>query len=416
MPRRATPLTVRQCETLGAGMHADGGGLYLRVSPTDARSWIFRYTLGGKRRDMGLGNYPLRTLAAARLKAEEAARTVLDGGDPLDAKVEQRAAAAKARIKLKTFEEAARQYIETHKAAWSNPKHAWQWTRSLEMFAFPTLGSIPVAEISASHVLDALKPIWGEKTTTASRVRGRIELVIGSAIADGTREDTRNPATWSLLKHLLPKPGKIATVEHLAAAAIDDMPGLYAKISAVDTMAAQALRFTILTASRTNEALGATWDEIDLGARLWTIPGDRMKAGRPHRVPLSDAAMAILREMAKVRIGDYVFQGQKAGQPLGGLALLRTLSRLGRADLTAHGFRSTFRDWCAERTDAPSEVAEMALAHVVGNKVEAAYRRGDMFEKRRELANRWAQFCTLGLGSLGLGSLGAGSNVRRLAS
>lgn len=396
MPRKVSnQLHVKQIDSLPIGLHADGGGLYFQRTARGA-SWIYRYTspVSKSRRDMGLGSYPIRTLGSARLKAQEAARIVLDGGDPIDDRLKKRGVEAKSKIKRTTFEAAAKMYIEKNAPGWRNEKHAWQWTRSLEMFVYPHIGSIPVAQLGVEDVMRCVEPIWLTKSETASRVRGRIETVIGFAIAGGMRDDTRNPATWSLLKHMLPERSKVAPVKHFEAAAIDSMPKVMAAIRAADTMASKALQFAILCASRTSEVIKATWPEIDMEARLWVVPGDRMKSGRAHRVPLSDAAMAILRELAKVaEPGGYVFHGQRAGQPLSNMALIMLLRRVGFGELTAHGFRSTFRDWAAERTNAPSEVAEMALAHVVGDKVEAAYRRGDLLEKRRELADEWAAHC-----------------------
>jgi integrase len=255
------------------------------------------------------------------------------------------------------------------------------------------MGELPVASVDTTLVLRAVEPIWNTKSETASRLRGRIENVLDWAGARGLRQGD-NPARWrGLLDKLLPKKSKVARVEHHAAAAIDDMPALMAKISGSDSIAARALRFAVLTSSRTNEALGARWQEIDLNARLWVVPRERMKAGREHRVPLSDAAFTIIAEMQTIRTADHVFPGQKEGAPLSNMALLMLLRRLGRGDLTVHGFRSTFRDWAAERTNFPAELAEMALAHAIGDKTEAAYRRLDMLEKRRELADAWAAHC-----------------------
>jgi len=393
MPRKVSnQLHVKQLDALPPGLHADGGGLYLQIGQ-NSKSWVFRYMLQGHRRDMGLGPYPERSLAKARELAFAARQKVLDKVDPIDFRLRERGIEAKAKIKRTTFEQAARQYVEAHAASWRNEKHRWQWTRSLEMFAFPIIGKIPVGQLTTDDVLAVLKPIWADKPETASRVRGRLEIVLGAAKAAGMR-DGENPALWSTLKHMLPAKEKIAPVQHHAAAAIDDMPKVMGAIRAVDTMASKALQFAILCASRTSEVINARWPEFDLDGRMWVVPGERMKSGRTHRVPLSDAAIAILRELATVaEPSGLVFHGQKAGAPLSNMALIMLLRRVGLGELTTHGFRSTFRDWAAERTNAPSEVAEMALAHSVGDKVEAAYRRGDLFEKRRELADQWAAFC-----------------------
>lgn len=395
MPKRATPLTVKQLETLPIGLHADGGavGLYLQVT-ANAKSWIYRFTspIGKSRRDMGLGPCGPITLAAARMKALAARRLVLDGIDPIDARLRERGIEQKSRIKRTTFRQAAEAYIAAHEAGWKNEKHRYQWRQSLESYAYPAIGNLAVGTIGADEVLSVLKPIWEVKTETASRLRGRIEIVLGAATAAGMREGA-NPALWSTLRHFLPAPGKIAKVEHHAAAGYDDMPKIMAAIRAAGTMAAKALEFTILSAARTSEVLLAQWSEVDIERSVWTVPAERMKAGREHRVPLGARAVAILREMEKVRTGEYIFQGQRAGHPLSNMALLMLLRRVGFPELTTHGFRSTFSDWVSEHTDTPAEVREMALAHAVGDKVEAAYRRGDLFEKRRELADAWAKQC-----------------------
>ncbi|HWB47530.1 MAG TPA: integrase arm-type DNA-binding domain-containing protein [Stellaceae bacterium] len=401
MPRHAKPLTVRGIEGLKAPeksdiLKADGGGLYFRVTPTGGRSWVFRYAIGDKRRDMGLGPYPDVGLSEARDKAAELRRQKRDGIDPLAAKAGRRAAAAKAM----TFKQCAEAYIEAHKAGWRNAKHGAQWTATLETYAYPTFGKLPVADIDTALVMTVLRPIWTAKPETASRVRGRIESIIGWATVSGYRQGD-NPARWrGHLDALLPQKTKVRAVEHHAALPYAEIGKFMAGLRAQEGAAAKALEFAILTAARTGEVIGATWQEIDWEGRTWTIPPERMKAHREHRVPLSTAALAILKALPKGGPGDRVF-------PLSNMALLMTLRRMERGDLTAHGFRSTFRDWAAERTAFPSEVAEMALAHVVGDKVEAAYRRGDLFEKRRQLAEAWSRFCAQP-------AAGGGDNVRPL--
>jgi integrase len=391
MPKRAEPLYVKQLETLPVGWHCDGNGLYLQVTP-NGRAWVYRYMLRGKRRDMGLGSYPARTLSAARLKAQEAKWLVIDGIDPIDQRLRERGIAAKARIKRTTFKLAAEAYIAAHEAGWKNPVHRHQWRQSLETYAYPIIGDMAVGTIGTDEVLAVLKPIWTTKTETASRLRGRIETVLGAAKAAGMIEG-ENVAVWSTLRHMLSPKAKIARVVHHKAASIDDMASVFGEVRAIDTMASRALRFVILTSCRTSEAIGARWSEFDLERGIWTVPGERIKAGRDHRVPLSAPALAIVKELEAVAEGDFVFPGQREGEPLSNMALLMLLRRIGYGNLTVHGFRSTFSDWCAERTTYPAEVREMALAHAIGNKVEAAYRRGDLIEKRRELADEWARHC-----------------------
>jgi integrase len=293
-----------------------------------------------------------------------------------------------------TFKACAEAYIHAHQAGWRNAKHRAQWPATLNTYAYPVFGDLPVQTIDTGLVLRAIEPIWTIKPETASRLRGRIESVIGWAAAKGYRPSGENPARWKdHLENLLPAKSKVRRVEHHAALPYGQLPEFVAELRRQEGVGALALEFAILTAARTGEVIGAQWDEIDTGARLWTIPGARMKAGKEHRVPLSDAAMAIVEAVVALKQGDFVFPGAKARRPLSNMALLMTLRRMGRDDLTAHGFRSTFSDWCAERTGYPSEVREMALAHTVGDKVEAAYRRGDLFEKRRKVMENWAVFC-----------------------
>jgi integrase len=315
--------------------------------------------------------------------------------DPIEAKRQARANSPVAAASAMTFAQCASSYITKHAAGWKNAKHAAQWTATLETYAFPMIGALPVAAIDTGLVLKVLEPIWNSKNETASRVRGRIESILDGATVRGFRTG-ENPARWKgHLDQLLPARSRVAPVEHHAALPYRDLPAFMSEIERqTASTGATALRFVILTAARTGEVIGATWSEIDLNARLWTIPAARMKGKREHRVPLSGPALQILDEMARVRTSssDYVFPGQRKGKPLSNMSLLAVLRRIGRADLTTHGFRSTFRDWAAETTAFPSDVLEMALAHAISSKVEAAYRRGDLFEKRRELMNAWAGF------------------------
>jgi len=385
-------LTARRVETeKRRGMFGDGRGLYLRVGPTGARSWVFRYQRGGRRRDMGLGPIAEVSLADARDAVNELRRGLRQGLDPIEGR-----RAAKPYQPAMTFAEVAEQYIATHQASWSNAKHAYQWRQTLGSYINPLIGALRVADVDTARILEALKPIWLTKAETASRCRGRIERVLDFAISAGHREGA-NPARWKgHLENLLPKRSSVASarVVHYAALPYAELGEFMGTLRSRDGVAAAALEFAILTAARTGEVLGAKWSEIDLERRLWVVPAERMKMRREHRVPLSGAALAVLDRVSRVRTSDFVFPGQKPRAPLSNMALLMLLRKLGRSDLTAHGFRSTFRDWCAEQTSFPSEVAEMALAHVVGDKVEAAYRRGDLFEKRRNLTEAWAKYCS----------------------
>lgn len=401
MPRRAPGLTAIKARTASPGRYGDGKGLYLLVRSAEARFWLFRYRRDGRMREMGLGSFPDVTLAEAREKAADLYRTVKGGTDPLAERearaMAEKAAAALALVRAITFGDVADKYIAAHEAGWRNPKHRHQWRNTLDTYAVPTLGASPVAEVDTGAVMLVLEPIWRELPETASRLRGRIESILDFATARGWRTG-ENPARWrGHLDNLLPARGKVAKVEHHPALPWRETGAFMAALQKQEGVAALALRFVILTACRTGEALGATWSEIDIAEALWTVPGARMKAGREHRVPLSDAALEVLKQAVALQTGRKgdapVFPGRKDSKPLSNMGLLMLLRRMERADLTAHGFRSTFRDWCSESTNYPSEVAELALAHTVSDKVEAAYRRGDMIDKRRRLMADWATFC-----------------------
>jgi integrase len=390
---KLTALAVTQAKR--RGYYGDGGGLFLQVSPNGAKSWVFRFKEAGKLREMGLGPVHTIGLADAREKARECRRLRLDGLDPIEVRKATRTHLKLDAAKAMTFKACAERYIAAHKAGWRNPKHAAQWPSTLAAYAYPAFGTLPVQTIDVGLVMKAVEPIWTVKPETAGRVRGRIESVLDWATARGYRQG-ENPARWrGHLENLLPKKSKVRRVEHHAALPYGEIAPFITELRQQEGVAARALEFAILTAARTGEVIGAEWDEIDFAERLWTVPADRMKAGKEHRVPLSDAAFAILDEMQKVRqVGDFVFPGGKSRRPLSNMALAMTLRRMGRAELTVHGFRSSFRDWAAERTGFPSEVAEMALAHTVSDKVEAAYRRGDLFQKRRQLMDAWARHCS----------------------
>jgi len=395
MAKQAAGLSARRVETeKRPGLYAAGDGLYLRVAASGSKSWIYRFQIAGKRRDMGLGPVRLFSLAQARERAREAGRLAYDKQDPIAHRTVERAAASLAAAKEMTFASCAAAYIEAHQAGWRNQKHGAQWTATLETYAYPIFGKQPVQSIDVGLVLKAIEPIWSTKPETASRVRGRIEAILDWATARGYREGP-NPAQWrGHLDKLLPARGKVRKVEHHAALPFDEIGAFMVELRQQEGIAARALELCILTAARTGEVLGMKWSELKLGPeRLWVVSGDRTKAGREHRVPLSDPAVKILEAMQAIRTGDFVFPGAKAGQPLSGMSMLMLLRRMGRGDLTSHGFRSSFKDWASERTSYAGEITEMALAHAVSDKVEAAYRRGDLLLKRHQLMRDWAKFC-----------------------
>jgi integrase len=376
------------------GMLADGGGLYLRISPSGAKSWVFRFRRDGKLHDMGLGPVHTITLAEARAKAVECRKLRLDGKDPLAEKRATRAQERLAAASAVTFKECAERYIETHRAGWRDETYAPQWESSLAAYIFPVFGDLPVQAIDVGLVMKAIEPIWMTRTATAARVRARIESVLDWAATSGYRQG-ENPARWrGHLENLLPSRSKVQRVEHHAALPYAEVGAFLVALRQQDGIPAHALEFVILTAARAGEVAGARWDEINTAERLWTIPAERMKSGHEHRVPLSNAAMAIVEKMAALRKSDFVFPGRKASASITIDSFWQLVRRMGRgADLTIHGFRSSFRDWAAERTEFPSEIAEMALAHTVGGAVERAYRRSDMFDKRRQIMDLWARFC-----------------------
>jgi integrase len=373
----------------------DGGGLYLVSRPPNGASWIFRFSRHGKDRWMGIGQYPTVTLKDARARATDARQLLSGDVDPIENRRQQRALTKLQLVRQMTFAQCAALYIASHKTAWRNAKHSAQWDATLKTYAYPLIGSLPVAAVDTSFVMKALQPIWSAKPETASRLRGRIEAILNWATVSEFRTGL-NPARWrGHLDNLLPARNKIAKVEHHAALPYADVPAFMVKLRHQEGMAARALEFLILTAARTGEVMGARWPEINLREKLWTIPAERMKAGKEHRVPLSPRAVEILEAVrpGPSEADGYVFPGNKAKKPLSNMAFSMLLRRMECIDMTAHGMRSSFRDWCAERTNFPSEVAEMALAHSVGNKVEAAYRRGDLYVKRQQLMDHWATFC-----------------------
>ncbi|KZD08541.1 tyrosine-type recombinase/integrase [Oceanibaculum pacificum] len=391
--QRLNALAVTHAKT--PGMHPDGDGLYLQVAPGGSKSWIFRYRLNGRKtpRDMGLGPVRLVGLAEARSKAQEARKLLLEKIDPLEQRRQGRAQRAADAAGTISFRDAAERYIKSQAPGWKNEKHKEQWGATLENYVYPVIGALPVNLVEVGHVMKILDPIWPVKTETASRVRGRIESVLDWADAHRYRKGD-NPARWKgQLEKLLPAPTRVKRVKHHPALPYRELPGFIDLLRKQDSIGALALEFTILTAARTGEAIGATWDEVDLSARVWTVPAERIKAGKEHRVPLSYRAMEILFMMREGRMNAFVFPGLRKGKPLSNMAMLGVLKRMGCGHLTTHGFRSTFRDWAAECTNYPSEMAEMALAHTIGNKVEAAYRRGDLFDRRRQMMRDFASYC-----------------------
>jgi integrase len=396
MPRTIGKLnSLKVARATEPGIYRDGGGLYLQITARGAKSWVYSFMLARRSREMGLGPTHTVSLAQARTLATDCRRQLLDGVDPIEARAAKRSAALVEAAATITFKDAAHGYIDAHKAGWRNAKHASQWEATLETYAYPVFGALPVHQIDVGPVMKVVEPIWATKPETASRLRGRIEAVLDWATARKYRLG-ENPARWrGHLDQLLPARSKVRRVKHHAALPYDELGAFVPALRLQDGIAARALEFLILTVARTGETIYARWPEINLDAKLWIVPAERMKAQKEHRVPLSDRAVEILREMAELRQSDYVFPGRDRSKPLSNMALLQLLHRMGRDDVTAHGFRSSFRDWTAERTSYPGEVAEMALAHAVGDKVEAAYRRGDLFEKRRRLMDDWARFCDM---------------------
>jgi integrase len=374
------------------GRYSDGRNLYLQVNANGAKSWLFRYELNGQERAMGLGPTADFTLKEARERANKARQLLADGIDPLEHKRSERAAKALEAARALIFKEAATQYFNQHESKWKNSKHRAQFLSTLEQYVFPKIGKLSVAAIDTGLVLKCLEPIWADKTETASRVRGRIESVLDWATVRGYRSGD-NPARWKgHLDQVLPARAQIQQTNHHAALPYAELPAFMVELAKREGTAARALEFTILTAARTGEVIGATWPEINLPEKVWTVPANRIKGGREHRVPLSDRAIALLKALPQEEGNDHIFIAPTATSPLSNMAMNVLLRRMKRDDITVHGFRSTFRDWAAEQTSYPNHVVEMALAHVIGDKVEAAYRRGDLFDKRKKLMAEWAGF------------------------
>ncbi|CAK0036275.1 putative phage integrase [Burkholderia pseudomallei] len=385
---------IQVTRTKKPGVYSDGGGLYLQISRTLAKSWLFRYMRQGKARGMGLGPVHTVSLVEARIKALDCRRQLVNGIDPLDAKLAKRRAEKREQAKSLPFRDCASQYIETHRQSWKNGKHAAQWESTLTTYAYPVFGDMLVSDIDTDEVVQVLEPIWTTKTETATRLRGRIEAILAWATVRRYRAGL-NPARWKgHLDQLLAKPSRLQKVQHHAALPYSDAPSFMKLLQAQEGTAALALQLVILTASRTNEVIGARRAEFDLASGVWTIPAERMKAKREHRVPLSTDSVKLLKPMLEAGIGEFVFLASRDGKHLSNMAMLQLLKRMEREDLTVHGFRSTFKDWARETTGYPREVSEAALAHVIGDQTEAAYARGDLFMKRAGLMQDWANYVT----------------------
>lgn len=408
MARGINKLTDRKVKTvMKPGRYADGGGLYLQVNPRPdgdgvTKAWIFRYigppgykdkkgkSTEGRDRPMGLGSLTTVSLADARKAAFECRKLVQAGIDPIVDREKSKAEASAAINTLETFKDFAEEYIRLNSDGWKNAKHRAQWGNTLNQYVYPVFGNVHVRDVSKAQVLQVLEPIWNSKAETARRVRSRIETVLDMAIAADARE-TENPARLGVLKYLLPNHSKQAKVRHHPAMPYTEIGAFMQALRSRDDLSARALEFLILTATRTGETIGARWDEIE--GDVWTIPAERMKAGREYKIPLTPAAVAIIKALPVIDGNPHIFPGSRIQRPLSNMAMLKLLDRMGFGQFTGHGFRSTFRDWAGEQTAFPREVAEAALAHGNPDKVEAAYQRGDFFEKRRKLMDAWAAYC-----------------------
>lgn len=384
--------TLKIQKFLSDGYYHDGDGLYLQVKKSKNKSWIFRYTLNGKTREMGLGSFKYVTLAEARQKRTELKKQLINHIDPLEERKKEILNKLSIASKKIDFETCAKMYINSQKVAWKNPKHIQQWENSLTNYAYDVIGKMPVDTIEHSHIMKILDPIWTTKTETASRVRNRIELILSWATVRNFRSG-ENPARWrGYLDQLLPKRSLVQKVKHMEALPYALLGNFMNKLRVANGIAPIALQFLILTATRTSEVIGAKWSEIDFENKIWTIPASRMKAKKEHKIPLSDGALNLLKKIERKDLIDLIFKNERSGKELSSSALLAVIDRF-ELEVTSHGFRSTFRDWCSEETNHPRDVAESALAHTLENKVEAAYRRGDFFQKRRILMEDWSKYC-----------------------
>ena len=385
--KKVGKLSARKAATIGVGTHGDGGGLYLRVRKNGSRAWVFRWERNGRVREMGLGPLHTVTLANARHSAQRSRLLLIEGIDPLDhRRVEQAARCAKP-----SFRKCAEEFLEAHSSAWTNPKHRAQWAATLNAYAYPALGPLPVDQLDTAGVLDVLKPLWELKSETASRLRGRIERILDWAKVQGHRT-AENPARWrGHLQALLPAPSKVRRPRHHSALDWREIPSFMRELRERRGVGARALEFAILTVARSGEVRGMRWPELD--DQIWIIPAARMKGRREHRVPLVARALSILDEVKSFGVHELTFPGARPGRPLSDMTLSAVLRRMGYAKFTVHGFRSTFRDWAGETTAHPREVCEQALAHRLLDRAEAAYGRGDLMEKRRVLMSDWASYC-----------------------
>jgi integrase len=399
-------LTAKKVERVKTpGRYHDGHGLYLQIVNANNKSWLLRYERDGRERWYGLGPVHTFSLKEARSRARAARQLLHDGIDPIDHRKAQRAALAATKAKAITFAEAAQRYLDQHESKWKNRKHREQWANTLQAYAYPVLGGMAVGDIDTPLILRVLEqhvpaergyaagPLWNVRAETASRVRGRIESVLDWATVRGYRTGD-NPARWKgHLAEVLPARSQVAKPVHHAALPYRELPTFMAALREREGTAARALELAILTAARTSEVIGARWDEIDLENKTWTVPAGRMKGGREHRVPLSERAVELLQDLPTEDGNAYVFMGPRVGSGLSNMSMTAVLRRMGRGDVTVHGFRSSFMDWAHEQTAFPKAAIDMALAHVVGDKVEAAYRRGDLLAKRRQLADAWSKYC-----------------------
>lgn len=375
------------------GYYGDGAGLWLQVTKSGGRSWVFRFRFCSKNREMGLGPLHTVSLAQARDKALLCRQILLDGKDPIEERKYQQLQTYSASAQKKTFIECAQSYIAAHQSGWKNPKHAKQWTSTLQTYAFPVIGDLPVELVDTSLLLQVLEPIWHTKTETATRIRNRIELVLDWAAAHNYRSG-ENPARWKgHMDKLLPARSKLQKVEHFSALDYRDAPQFMKQLQKREGISARAVEFTILTVARSGEVRGALWHEINFEERLWIIPAQRMKMNKEHRVPLSVQTLELLNQLPRLANCDLIFPGAKLGKSLSDMSLTAVLKRMGYGHITMHGFRSTFRDWAGEVTHYPREVIEHALAHKLADEVEAAYQRGDLLDKRRALMMDWSSYC-----------------------
>jgi integrase len=396
---KLTALKVKQARN--PGLLCDGGGLYLHIGPTGKKAWIFRFrraSATGKSRDMGWGSFPDVSLAEARERARECRKLLAEGKDPIEERRTLRAERLVKRATAMTLRACAKAYIAAHEAEWTNEKHRKQWEKTFLDERTPYvpvgIGALPVAAVDEAVIMRFLAPLWQANPPTANRVRGRLENVLDWATTSKYRPPGANPARWrGNLEHLLATPAKRGEDNRHPALPYPQISAFMTALRRHEGVAARALEFAILCAVRTNEVRLAGWSEIDFASRLWVIPAQRMKSDAEHHVPLSDRPIEILEGMAAIRHDEWIFPGGKTGRPIGHEAMLRVLDTLGRGDVTVHGFRSTFRDFCGDKTTFPCEIAEAALAHAIGSKAEQAYRRGSALEKRRQLMQAWARFC-----------------------